>query len=523
MAGRRKVGLLAVLISLAALSVAIGFAVALYAGYQAQKAQVVKNTLESNLAYAQKLADVINLYVEAADRLLSANASQLLQAANAPAAQSPELSDIAARIEGVTAIFLADGNGNITSRSGGGPKPLSAINRLSELGVQELRAGQWVKPCCQPGDQLAVLTLVEPVPGKGAKPEGYLAALVVLERGSRLDRLIGQHAYADGTSVYLVNADGQMLYRHGAGAADTSVISSLRAGFAPSAERGAAQVTDATGEQVLAGYVPLTKGKWSVVVQRPLEQALSPLKTLLGEALLFAIPAVVLTLLLVSALAYAIARPLARLTRAIDNPTAANAQGLQPGALKTWYFEADRLRQALVAALAQHRDEVGRLNTQTMTDAMTGLMNRRALRQRIDELVATRTPFAVIGLDLDHFKQVNDVYGHPTGDKVLIALARTLEESLRPQDKPFRIGGEEFVAIVPVATVEGALAAAERIRAGVAAREMPDGVGHVTVSVGVALWPLHGESPQAVVKAADQALYASKQGGRDRVTLWQAD
>ncbi|MEN4921213.1 sensor domain-containing diguanylate cyclase [Achromobacter spanius] len=520
MAKERKVRLLTVLILLAVLSVAIGFFNAMYAGYQVQKAQAVRNTLESNLAYAQKLADVINLYIHAADRQLTASADRIIEAAPAPDALTRELSLAAARIEGVTAVLLADEGGNVTGRSDSGLPQLAAIRNLSDLGVRELRVGQWVSPCCLPGSRLTTLTLVEPVAGKPGASAGYLAAIVVLERGSGLDRLIGQHAYADGTSVYLVNVSGQMLYRHSAAGADADVVSSVTANISPVSGPGAAQIRDATGEPVLAGYVPLVKGNWAVVVQRPLDQALSPLKTLVGESLLFAIPAVVLTLILVCACAYAIARPLTRLTGALADPEPAGAQALKASTRKTWYHEAETLRQALAATLAQHRDEVGRLNTQSMTDPMTGLMNRRALRARIGELVAAGSPFAVIALDLDHFKQVNDVHGHPAGDKVLVAMARTLQENLRPDDTPFRVGGEEFMVLVPASSPQAPMLAAERIRAAVAQRPMPDGVGHVTVSVGVALWPRDGESPQEVIKCADQALYLSKQGGRDRVTRW---
>lgn len=559
MARERKVRLLTVLIALAVLSVAVGFFNAMYAGYQAQKTQVVKNTLDSNLAYAQKLADIINLYIQTGDRQLTAGANRIPRLANAPEALQGELSELAGTIEGVTAVLLADPGGRITRRSEGAPPQLAAIGKLDELGVRELRAGQWAKPCCLPGARFATLTLVEPVRGPQNAVSGYLAAIVVLEHGSGLDRLVGQHAYADGTSVYLVNGEGKMLYRHGA---DADIASAVQARLSPATGPGVEQVTDASGEQVIAGYAPLVKGNWAVVVQRPLERALSPLKDLLGASLQFAIPAVVLTLLLVSACAYAIARPLARLADAFASDEPVGRTALRATTLKTWYFEAEKLRQALAAAQARHRDEVGRLNTESLTDPMTGLMNRRALRARIDELVAAASPFAVIALDLDHFKQINDVYGHPTGDKVLVALAQTLQENVRAGDQAFRVGGEEFVMILPQpgaqpgaqndvqgdaqdhaqgatqdaarilpptaahtaahTAAQTAAQAAERIRAAVAARPMPDGVRPVTVSVGVALWPQDGASPQAVIKCADQALYRSKQTGRDRVTMWEA-
>lgn len=547
MARERRVRLLTVLIALAVLSVAVGFFNAMYAGYQAQKTQVVKNTLDANLAYAQKLADIINLYIQTGDRQLTAGANRIPRLADAPGALQAELSDLAGTIEGVTAVLLADPGGRITSRSKDSPSPLAAIKQLDELGVRELRAGQWARPCCLPGARFATLTLVEPVPGPQNAVSGYLAAIVVLEHGGGLDRLVGQHAYADGTSVYLVNGEGQMLYRHGA---DADIASAVQARLSPATGPGVEQVMDASGAAVIAGYAPLVKGNWAVVVQRPLDSALSPLKDLLGASLQFAVPAVVLTLLLVSACAYAIARPLARLADAFASDEPVGPTALRATTLKTWYFEAEKLRQALAAAQARHRDEVGRLNTESLTDPMTGLMNRRALRARIDELVAAASPFAVIALDLDHFKQINDVYGHPTGDKVLVALARTLQENVRAGDQAFRIGGEEFVMILPqpgaqddaqgdaqgdargatqdaarVAARTGAQTAAqaaERIRAAVASRPMPDGVRPVTVSVGVALWPQDGASPQAVIKCADQALYRSKQTGRDRVTMWEA-
>lgn len=517
---KRKVSLFTVLIAFAVLSVAIGFFNALYAGYQVQRAQVVKNSLAANLAYAEKLAEFINLYIDAVHQQLKTSARRLSDAGATTRALSAELTRVAAQAQGVSAVLLADAGGTIVARSDQIPAQLSAVNTLAELGVKEQRSADWVVPCCQHEGQRAVLLLVEPVPGMNGAATGFLAAAVMLERGSRIDKVIGDHPYGDGASVYLINVDGSVLYRHGPDGPDASVLSVIKADVSPASGPGSAQVRDAVGNVVLAGYAPVTKGKWAVVVQRPLDQALSPLKTLLAESMRFAIPAVVITLVLVSALAYAIARPLARLTRAMGSPEAVDRQGPRASLLKTWYFEADKLREALIATLAQHRHEVGRLNTQTMTDPMTGLMNRRALELRFQELEAAGLPFAVIALDLDHFKRVNDVFGHPVGDKVLILLAKTLSDSVRRQDKPFRVGGEEFIVVVPAPTRDAALQTAERIRTDVAAQTMPDGVGHMTVSVGVGLWPQHGKSAQAVVKCADQALYASKAAGRNRVTLW---
>lgn len=516
---KRKVSLLTVLIGFAVLSVAIGFFNALYAGYKVQKAQVVKNALQSSEAYAQKLAEFINLYIDTLHWQLKDSAGDIAASTDARA----ELHRLAEHAVGVAAVLLADAHGTITARAGPAIDALLSVSSLKSLGVQDSRSGDWLvtwnqKNGGQDGEQTA-LTLVEPIPGPDNAPAGFIAATVFLERGSRLDKLIGEISYTEGRTVFLVHADGTVLYRHVSSGPNEGLSSLLAAGVSPTSEPGSAQVPDSSGD-LLAGYAPIKTNKWAVVILRPLEQALSPVKTLLSESLRLAVPAVVAALLLVCALAYAIARPLAKLTRAMETSESVDAQGPQASLLKTWYYEADKLRQALVAVLAQHRNEVGRLSTQTMTDPLTGLRNRRALDLRFAELVAAGTPFAVIALDLDHFKRINDVFGHPVGDQVLISLAKTLGDSVRQHDRPFRLGGEEFFVIVPVASPGAALQAAERIRADVALAQMPEGVGQVTVSVGVALWPQHGKSPKSVAKCADQALYASKKAGRNRVTLW---
>ncbi|MDT4833453.1 GGDEF: diguanylate cyclase (GGDEF) domain protein [compost metagenome] len=338
--------------------------------------------------------------------------------------------------------------------------------------------------------------------------------MIALDDGSGIDRVISGQAPADGTSVFLVSNAGQVLYRRQA-TRSALVLATL----APIREAGAAPLEDAQGDTVLIGYSPLEKGNWAIVTQRSLDQVLSPLRALLAESLRFAVPAFLLTLLLVCALAYAIASPLSRLSRAMAAGTDA---GQDLNRLNAWYAEADTLREAVKTTLAQHRREVGRLNRETQTDPMTGLMNRRALDEALAEYAEKQSPFAVIALDLDHFKRINDTFGHAVGDEVLIALAKAMRDGLRGKDRPFRIGGEEFIALLPTASAGQAAEVAERLRAAVAGQRMPDGVGQVTVSIGVALWPQDDTSHQTVIQLADQALYASKQAGRNRVTLWRA-
>jgi diguanylate cyclase (GGDEF)-like protein len=161
----------------------------------------------------------------------------------------------------------------------------------------------------------------------------------------------------------------------------------------------------------------------------------------------------------------------------------------------------------------------GRLDKMAQQDALTGIANRRALDTHLAAEVRGADPdavFAVVMLDLDHFKNVNDRYGHPAGDVVLRWLGGLLRTAARRTDFVARYGGEEFVAILRDAGASDALAWAERLRLAIREAPPPGVPETVTASLGVAVWR-PGDSAGYVVDRADRALYAAKEGGRDRV------
>lgn len=164
------------------------------------------------------------------------------------------------------------------------------------------------------------------------------------------------------------------------------------------------------------------------------------------------------------------------------------------------------------------------LRRQAGTDSLTGLANRRAFFTAGERLLAERDPawpIAVLMFDLDHFKQVNDRYGHAAGDQVLRSVAAILSETLREQDLAGRLGGEEFAVVLPHTTVAGARQLAERLRQSAAERVRIPGSGGetVTISVGVAAVAPGETTLDAALSRADAALYAAKEGGRNRVVV----
>ena len=161
---------------------------------------------------------------------------------------------------------------------------------------------------------------------------------------------------------------------------------------------------------------------------------------------------------------------------------------------------------------AQHR---------AATDALTGLPNARSVREQLARMVAQAarqtSAISAVVLDLDHFKQVNDGFGHQAGDAALAAVGELLRTSLRASDLAGRWGGEEFVLLLPDTDVDGAVVLAEKVRAAVADLTIPGVPGGITASLGVASFPRHAGSPPELVRCADEALYAAKDAGRDQV------
>jgi diguanylate cyclase (GGDEF)-like protein len=161
-----------------------------------------------------------------------------------------------------------------------------------------------------------------------------------------------------------------------------------------------------------------------------------------------------------------------------------------------------------------------------ITDVLTGLRTRRYFENRLASELAharrTHAPLAVLIADVDHFKSINDAYGHPGGDRVLVEIADRLRNGVRTEDVLSRYGGEEFAVLLRGATADDPLKIAERLRHKVSSSPIAVGDGQsveVTISVGTATSPLHGTTQDELVTAADRALYAAKCKGRNRIDV----
>jgi diguanylate cyclase (GGDEF)-like protein/PAS domain S-box-containing protein len=179
----------------------------------------------------------------------------------------------------------------------------------------------------------------------------------------------------------------------------------------------------------------------------------------------------------------------------------------------------DRLQTQLI--------EIGvlqsKLREQAIRDPLTNLFNRRYLEETLERELARAAredySLCVIMIDLDHFKRVNDTYGHEAGDEVLKALAFTLSEQCRRGDFACRFGGEEFVVVMPNINMDTGYERAENIRQSLNALRVSYGEYNltITISMGIACYPINGETRESILRAADQAMYGAKEAGRDHI------
>ena len=313
------------------------------------------------------------------------------------------------------------------------------------------------------------------------------------------------------------------------------------------------------GREYLVGYAP-TLGRapmdslgWTVLVRKDVNEAFAPVAALQRQIWLVALVSALVFVLAAVVMARLIGAPLQRLAASARLIQGRNADARFPA--PRGYREARQLTQAMQGLFddltareaeltaftqqleqrvrdrtAQLRDANAQLELLAMTDALTGLANRRYFGDQLTQEVARAAgigkPVALVTLDIDHFKAINDQYGHPAGDAVLRTVALLLEEQVRGTDLLARVGGEEFAVLAVEAAMAEATQLGERLRAAV------EGAGdiavgrdavRVTVSVGVAvLWPRAGDIvkvPERLLAGADDALYRAKRNGRNRVEV----
>jgi diguanylate cyclase (GGDEF)-like protein len=290
------------------------------------------------------------------------------------------------------------------------------------------------------------------------------------------------------------------------------------------------------GAPVVGALKRMSELDWGVVAEKERAKAYAQIVRLRNVTLVLVVGLLFFIGLGAYLLGLTLVRPIDRLTGGASKVAAGDLEVDLPVLSRSEVGYLTEVFNDMVARLRQGREELAAINETlrkknkelhelSITDSLTGLYNRKHLMETLDNEVARskrhKHDFAVLVVDIDHFKEYNDTYGHLAGDEVLSRLASVFKKSVRSCDYVARYGGEEFILVLPEIGPHDGVQAAERIRKKVVKEKfVGDGESiEVTVSVGVASYPKDGDDPQAIIRHADTALYKAKETGRNRVVL----
>lgn len=363
-----------------------------------------------------------------------------------------------------------------------------------------------------------IILVSAPIVDHDGTYKGFVGGTIYLEEENVLSTTLKKHFFGDGSYVYVVDKKGDLIF-HSEQERVGQHIKNEAVQKVISGQSGSQEVTNSPGNIFLVGYAYEPNSSWGIVSQTPYEVINEPLQQLVYRMLLHAMPFLLLILVLGWWIASRIAKPLNTLAQfsdqAILNPMPAESI---PD-IHSSYYEVSLLSRSVKIALQSMNQDLTYLRHKVNIDELTGLVNRRGFDSLIADWIESKIPFALILFDIDHFKQVNDTYGHVVGDDVLRYLAQQMQQIFSNGDMACRYGGEEFGILIRHGGLDRAKELADRLREQLASTISPTGQS-ITVSSGISSFPAHGQSAEQLVMRADEALYYSKENGRNQTTVF---
>ena len=514
-----RIDLRRLILSLAVMSAFVTLANSFYASYSVQRQLLIDNTLEENRVYAAKLAASTEQFLKSMQKQLAYSSVIAASHFDDPKILQAETARLKYQTDSFNSVVITNMKGKILATS---PDSLQLIghtvNTPGALEALKMRRPMISKPYISLAKNL-VIVISTPVVSEQGEYLGYIGGTIYLRQKSILNELLGEHYYRDGSYIAVLDNERRILYHPDANRVGEVVKPRPLTEAPKSSPNGSLMVTNLAGKAMLAGYAVVPSSGWEIVTQRPTDATLKPLEGLMYKVLRHLTPLAIVTLLIVWLFSRLIARPLwllARSANEMDKPDVSSNIREIP----SWYFESTQLKRALLIGISLLQKKIGKLKFETQTDPMTGLFNRRGLAMTLESVVQLRQQFSAITLDIDHFKAINDSYGHDIGDEVIKSLAEQIRHSARESDILCRVGGEEFLVLLPGTPLAEAGMIAERLRKNVETLMLP-GIQPITISLGVAYWNQQQGEPDKALKRADEALYRAKKEGRNRVVISQ--
>lgn len=519
----RGIHLSVIFTAVVVLSVTLTAALNTIVGFEAQKDSLSTNTLELNQITANELSVAVDTIFGSMTQSLNSASAHFSNAENRGKQASTWLDFVRGSMSFFNSLALADENGKVTAASpdngdlvGHVLKSVAAKQALTE------RKPLVSEPYVAVTNRLIVLVSQPIFDGDGTY-RGFISGTIYLHDNNVLEKILGkQESNLNGSYYYVVDKMGNIIYHPDKGRIGDNVASNPAVAEIMAGKGGHMKIVNTQGVPMLAGYAIVPSVQWGIVSQTPAATVTKSVRGIVARMALVSMPFILLLALLVIGVSHRLAFPLRRLAVYASLLNKGGPEKEKVPVLRMRHhliYEANELNRAVIDAFRVMGDRTEALSLEAHTDALTGLYNRRFFDSLLASWDGQQMPYAVILMDLDRFKSVNDTFGHLKGDEVLRFLAARLNAEKRDGDYACRYGGEEFVLLIPFGDKDLAYQLAESVRIGLMKADSPIG-RPVTLSLGIAAYPQDGASSAEVVHCADLALYRAKEEGRNRTVTY---
>ncbi|MCR8631193.1 sensor domain-containing diguanylate cyclase [Paenibacillus radicis (ex Xue et al. 2023)] len=515
----RRLRLIYLITGLVFLSILGTSIVQIMAAYKAEKASLYETTLALNYESAQKMSVTMNTLFKSMKHSLSVMSEHIAKQGNADASLQKDLDLFLKSTNYFNSVFFVNKDSTVQNVS---PASLGATTPklTSEASLRALELRQpTISPPFTTSTNKLIIFMTHPVYSSLGEYIGYVGGTIYLQENNILNSIFGSFT-ASQSYAYVVDGEGTLLYhpdktRLGENVLSNPIVKKLTDGY-----KGHEEVVNTQGASFLAGYADSSENEWGIVVQTPIEVVTAESEIMIKNVVLISLPLFLVILLVTLWLGKMLAAPFSSLAETAQKLVSGSRVSDLPKAVH-WNYEAYHLNETILLTMDTLQQRVDNFSHEAQTDPLTGLSNRRTMDACLADWTGQNRLFSVIALDIDHFKAVNDTYGHQTGDEVLKYLAAVVLSVTRKEDYCCRFGGEEFVVLLPDLSIEHAYKTAETLRKKLENQSSPTGKP-ITVSLGIASYPHHASLDQPVIQCADQALYIAKRNGRNQTVAYKA-
>ncbi|NNH79309.1 GGDEF domain-containing protein [Acinetobacter sp. ANC 5380] len=505
----RKLILISTIVSVSCL-----FIVSIFILNYVIKEQLIQNSLSVNAKYASKVATSADQHFDDMLKELKYSADLLGQDFSNPRLIQEEAKRLKNQSNKFNSLLIVDKQKRVISFA---PQSLNLSTHISykTVGITESLKHKTTyisSPYWSVKHNLVVL-LSQPIYDQNKNYHGMIGGTIYLQKNNLIQKILSTEYDFKKSYMYVIDQDNRIIFHPDHSRIGEKIINNNGLDYMVRTRMGNVRLINSRGVENLAGFAYIPSVNWIVVSQQPTEELLKQANVILLKVSVGIFIFYFFIFFIVWRMSRFISSPLNSLAKMASMLNQPDIQD-KIKQVDPWYFEVLKFRTSLLLSSRTFSEKITELRQHVNTDPLTGLYNRRGMQIFLKELVGLGRSFAVLAIDIDFFKNVNDTYGHDQGDIVLKNFASFMNNNFRDEDICCRIGGEEFIVLMTTSDPKVAYNAAERLRKTMESSNI-DSIGPITISVGMAFWPKNSDDVTEVFKMADNKLYQAKNSGRN--------